>query len=63
MHEPKGFISILWSVVWLVVGATIALYFATQLLSQVWWILLILGLFAGTIYVLIVVRRRRSDRW
>jgi type II secretory pathway component PulF len=55
--------TILWSGVWLVLLGTIALFFFTQLLSQIWWMLLLVGIVLIAIYVLVALRRRGHDRW
>jgi len=63
MQEPKSLMTILWSVVWLVLLGTVALWLFAETLSQIWgWLVLAAGLTTG-IVLLIVWLRRRSDRW
>jgi len=63
MNEPRSFMAILWSAVWLVLLGTVALWLFAETMSQIWgWLLLAAGL-AGAAALLIVWIRRRSDRW
>jgi len=63
MQEPKSPTSIVWSIIWLVVLGSIALWLAAEVLSQIWGWLLLAGLFAVGIWVLVLWLRRSRDRW
>lgn len=62
MSDRGPGMSTAWAVVWLVLAATIVLYFFTQLLSQIWGWLLGLGIL-GLGVTGIVIWLRRRNRW
>lgn len=63
MQEPRSLMTILWSVVWLVLLGTIALWLAAEVLSQIWGWLLLGGLITGGIGLMLLWLKWRQDRW
>lgn len=63
MQEPRSLMTILWSVVWLVLLGTVALWLAAEVLSQIWGWLLLGGLIIGGIGLMLLWLKWRRDRW
>ena len=62
-EQPKSIFQRLFNICLLLLGGTIALSLALQLLSQIWgWLLLIAGL-AGAIWIAVRIVRARRNQW
>lgn len=53
----------LWSLVWLIIVATVAVWLAGQLFAAVWGWLLLIAVVAGAGLAIYVWLRSRQDRW
>jgi len=63
MHEPRSFMTILWSAVWLTLAVLIVGSLLVSFVSANWgWLLLVAAIVIG-VAVLVAWLRRRTDRW
>ena len=59
--EPRGLATKLWHVSLTILGAVFALWLSVRLLTQIWWVLVVIG---GLVVVVVVtVRWRQWHRW
>ncbi len=63
MQEPRSFMTILWSAVWLVLLGTVVLWLASEVLSRIWGWLLLAGIIVAGIGLLLAWLRWRRNRW
>ena len=59
--EPIALASKLWSLAFAIGGAAFALWFAAQVLLQIWWVIAIVAVLA--VIIVGVVRWRRYRSW
>lgn len=59
--QPGGLLTKLWRLALTILGVVFALWLSVRLLTQIWWVLLIVGMLV--IVIMIAIRRWRTRRW
>lgn len=63
MPKPLRPLEGVWNAAVLVLGIALVLWFAVQLLTQIWGWLVAIGLVAIAGWLVVQLHRRRRDRW
>lgn len=59
--QPGGFLSKLWRLSLTILGVAFSLWLSLRLLTQIWWVLVIVGMLV--IVTTIAIRWWRTRRW